>query len=210
MDIKNSFPEYSDEWVFKYNKDIPLKNQIICTSNYNHLLNVRKIYTNNIYWGVIWTILDRYNEISHNFRCKDRGFSEDFVDNKEAFVNIFINKFSNDYFTTETFSNYKVIKPDFLQEYETKFLIDPNGNYYATTAVINNTARARGLYGATTEKNHQEQLKELGVSIFNRFPTEEEVKFHIIDKHINSLSANYETRVNTEYSQIKVYHKSEI
>ena len=39
-----------------------------------HLINVRKILTNGIYYGVIYTTIDNEGSISHNFRCKDRGF----------------------------------------------------------------------------------------------------------------------------------------
>ena len=38
------------------------------------------------------------------------------------------------------------------------------------------------------------------------FPTKEEVQTHLIDKQINALSANFITRVNTAYSNIKVFH----
>ena len=210
MVIKNNFPEFSDEWVFQPNKNIPLKNQIICTSGNNLLLNVRKIYTNNIYFGVIWTSINNLGEICHPFRCKDRGFTEDLVDNKQAFINVFIDTLS--LATTRVFerSETKTIKSDFLQEYDVTFVLDSNNKYFATTAIINNTAPIRGLYGAKTEEEHTENIKDFGVSVLNRFPTEEEVKHYIIDKQNNALSANNETRVNTEYSQIKIYHKSEI
>ena len=210
MVIKNNFPEFTDEWVFKPRKNIPLKNQIICTFGNNSLLNVRKMYTNNIYFGVTWTSINNLGEICHPFRCKDRGFTEDLVDNKQAFINVFIDTLSLD--TTSVFerSERKTIKPDFLQEYDVSFIIDSENNYYATTAIVNNTAPMRGLYGATTEEKHAKNIKSFGVSILNRLPTEEEVQTYIIDTQITALSANFITRVNTAYSQIKVYHKSEV
>jgi len=210
MDIKNNHPELSDEWVFKINKNIPLKNQIIYTYDDSLLINVRKIYTNNDYFGVTWTCINTKGDIYHGFRCKDRGFSEDLVDNKEAFVDLFINKLS---YTSEKIlkqSNYNYIIPDFLKEYEVKFLVDSEGNYFATTAILNKTAPIRGLYGATTEEEHIDNINWYGISILNRFPSEQEVQTHIIDKNSEVLSANFITRVNTAYSQIKVYHKSEV
>lgn len=211
MDTNLNFPEFSDEWVFHPCKNLPLKDQIICTSGGNSLLNVRKIYTNNTYFGVTWTVLNSSGEICHSFRCKDRGLSEDLVDNKEAFVDKFINKLSN-HASVNLYHNFnsKTIKPEFLQEYDVSFIVDSNNKYYATTAIVNNTAPARGLYGASTEEEHAENIKYFGVSILNRFPTEEEVQTYIIDTQINALSANFITRVNTAYSQIKVYHKSEV
>ena len=209
MGIKNNFPEFSDDWVFIPEKNNKLQNQIIFTWDDLSLLNVRKIFTNGIYYGVIYTTIDNEGSISHNFRCKDRGFTEEVVDDKEAFVYHFkqiLAQSANRYLKR---SKFKTIKANFLQEYQVAFVIDDDDNYFATTALVNK-APTRGIYGAITQKQYEERFKENGFSILNRFPTEEEVKFHLIDKQINALSANFITRVNTAYSNIKIYHKSEI
>jgi len=210
VDTKNNFPEFSDEWVFVPEKNAKLQNQIIFTWDDLSLLNVRKIFTNGIYYGVIYTTIDNKGSISHNFRCKDRGFTEEIVDDKEAFVSHFKQKLAQSANRYIKRSKFKTIKANFLQEYQVAFVIDDDGNYFATTALVNNKAPTRGIYGATTQKQYEQRFKENGFSILNRFPTEEEVKFHLIDKQINALSANFITRENTAYSNVKVFHVSEI
>jgi hypothetical protein len=209
VDTKNNFPELSDEWVFVPEKNVSLQNQIIFTGDNLSLLNVRKLYTNGIYFGVIYTVVNKEGEISHNFRCKDRGFTEEIVDDKEAFIYHFKQKLSQSANRYIKRSKFKSIKADFLQEYQVAFIIDDDGNYFATTALVNK-APTRGIYGAITQKQYEQRFKENGFSILNRFPTEEEVKFHLIDKQIDALSANFYTRENTAYSNVKIYHKTEI
>jgi len=207
---RNNFPELSDEWVFVPEKNLNLQNQIIFTWNGLSLLNVRKIFTNGVYFGVIYTTINNEGDISHNFRCKDRGFTEEVVDDKEAFISYFKQELAQSANRYLERSKFKTIKPDFLQEYQVEFVMDLDGNYFATTALINNSAPARGIYGATTQEQYEERVKQVGFSVLNRFPTEEEVKFYLIDKQINALSANFITRENTVYSNLQIYHKSEV
>ena len=211
MVTKNNFPELSDEWVYVPEKHTKLKDQIICSIGNIHLINVLKIYTNNTYWGCIHTSINS-GKLLNLFQCKDRkGLSEDFVDNKEAFVNLFKETLSINTTKTLARSEFKTIKPNFLQEYGVKFILNPDGTYYGTMALLKNgEAPVRGLYGSNTEEEYAITVKEWGVSILGRFPTEEEVKTHVIDKQVNALSANFITRVNTAYSNVKVYHRSEI
>ena len=210
MGTTSNFPELSDEWVFVPEKNVSLQNQIIFTWDNLNLINVRKILTNGIYYGVIYTTIDNEGSISHNFRCKDRGFTEEVVDDKEAFVFHFKQKLAQSANRYLKRSKFKTIKANFLQEYQVAFIIDDDNNYFATTALVNNKAPTRGIYGANTQKQYEQRFKENGFSILNRFPTEEEVKFHLIDRQINALSANFITRENTAYSNIKVFHVSEI
>ena len=210
MATRNNFPELTDEWVFVPEKNLNLQNQIIFTWNGLSLLNVRKIFTNGVYFGVIYTTINNEGDISHNFRCKDRGFTEEVVDDKEAFISYFKQELAQSANRYLERSKFKTIKPDFLQEYQVEFVMDLDGNYFATTALINNSAPARGIYGATTQEQYEERVKQVGFSVLNRFPTEEEVKFYLIDKQINALSANFITRENTVYSNLQIYHKSEV
>ena len=210
MVTRNNFPEVSDEWLYVPEKHTKLKDQIICSVGNIHLINVLKIYTNNTYWGCIYTSINSSGQLLNLFHCKDRkGLSEDVVDNKEAFLNIFKETlcFNTNNFVSKT--EYRTINADFLQEYDVKFILKPNGTYFGTTALVNN-APTRGLYGSNTEEEYIKNVKNFGISILGRFPTEEEVQTHIIDKQLNALSANFITRVNTAYSNVKVFHKSEI
>ena len=103
----------------------------------------------------------------------------------------------------------KIIKFPELREYKVEFILKPDDTYFGTTALVNN-APTRGLYGSNTEEEYAKTVKNWGVSILGRFPTEEEVKTHVIDKQVNALSANFITRVNTAYSNVKIYHRSEL
>ena len=208
MGIKNNFPEFSDDWVFIPEKNTNIQNQVIFNCNDLSLLNVRKIFTNGVYWGIIYTVLTSEGVVMHHFRCKDRGFTEELVDDKESFISLF-KQIIQSTKKSITRSKFKVVKANFLQEYEVAFLINDNGDYFATTANVNSSP-TRGLYGSTNQEEYDERIKTFGFSILNRLPTEEEVKVHLIDKQINVLSANFITRVNTAYSNIKIYHKSEI
>jgi len=208
--IRNNFPEYSNEWVYVPEKEIKLKEQIICSVGDTHLINVLKIYTNNLYFGVMFTSVEPSGTLINMFRCKDRGFPENLVDNKEVFINLYTSDLGDATLYSTKRSEFKSIKPDFLQEYQVEFILNPDGTYYATTGVINNTAPFRGLYGSSTKEEYERRKETFGISIFNRFPTEEEIQTHIIDKQLNTLSANFITRVNTAYSNVKVFHRSEI
>ena len=210
MAAKNNFPEYSNEWVYVPEKEIKLKEQIICSVDDTHLINVLKIYTNNLYFGVMFTSVEPSGTLINMFRCKDKGFPENLVDNKELFINLYTSNHGAGTLYIAKRSEFKSIKPDFLQEYQVEFILNPDGTYFATTGVINNTAPFRGLYGSSTKEEYERRKETLGISIFNRFPTEEEVQTHIIDKQFNALSANFITRVNTAYSNVKVFHRSEI
>jgi len=208
--IRNNFPEYSNEWVYVPEKEIKLKEQIICSVDDTHLINVLKIYTNNLYFGVMFTSVEPSGTLINMFRCKDKGFPENLVDNKEAFINLYTSDFGAGTLYIAERSEFKSFKPDFLQEYQVEFILNPDGTYFATTGVINNTAPFRGLYGSSTKEGYERIKERLGISIFNRFPTEEEIQTHIIDKQLNTMSANFITRVNTAYSNVKVFHRSEI
>ena len=210
MAAKNNFPEYSNEWVYIPEKETNLKDQILCSVDDLHLINVLKIYTNNLYFGAMFTCIETSSNIINMFWCKDRGLFETLVDDKESLVNYFKTELAASTKRNVARSDFKTIKPDFLQEYQVEFVISPDGTYYATTGVINNTAPFRGLYGSSTVEEYERRKENFGITIFNRFPTKEEVQTHIIDKQFNALSANFITRVNTAYSNVKVFHRSEI
>ena len=152
--------------------------------------------------------MDDLGIIFHNFRCKDRGFSEAIVDDKDHFLEIYKKDLIGSVKRHKKRSQYKCVKPDFYQEYSVSFLVDSNNNYYSTTAIVENSL-VRGLYGSVTIESYEEKTKEFGVSILNRFPTKEEVKIHIIDKQTEALNANFITQVNTVYSKIIIEHPTQ-
>jgi len=201
--------ELKDEWFYVPEKNTKLREQIICSVDNIHLINVLKIYTNNTYWGYFFTSITNSGELFNFFQCRDKGLSEDLVDDKDSFIKLYKEVLSNKINKFIPKTKYKTYKPDFLQEYDVQFILNPDGTYFGTTALVNN-APTRGLYGSNTEEEYAESVKRWGVSVLGRFPTEEEVQTHIIDKQIHALSANFITRVNTAYSNVKVFHRSEI
>ena len=71
--MKTKLSEESDNFQYSYDKSKPLLDQVLYTVGNVHLINVRKTYTNNIYFGVYWTVLinDEQPFLAHNFQCKD-------------------------------------------------------------------------------------------------------------------------------------------
>jgi len=201
-----------DEHVFKFDTSCFLKDQVLYEDENHYLLNVLKLYTNNTYFGVQAATLDKeHRDIQFIFRCKDRGYPEELVDDKDRFMQKYKDVLvSNqrgliDLQDPNRFYN----KPaKFLQKYGLRFWYDRHGNYIHSTAVIFG-APTRGAYGSDDPETRDAHLDQFGYAIYNREPTEIEVKEYLIDRHISALS-NHITRENTAYSTIKVFHKTEI
>jgi hypothetical protein len=99
--------------VYVPNQGVKLKDQIICSVDNIHLINVLKNYTNDVYWGSTFSCIIDSDNIVNMFLCKDRGLTEDLVDNKEAFVNFFSSKLYR-----KTLKNSRKIR---IQNHRTKF-----------------------------------------------------------------------------------------
>ena len=205
---KAEFPETDDYWLFKYDNTKKITEQLVHYDQGFALLNVRKAYTNDIYWGVFFTTMDKQGTIFHNFRCKDRGFPEALVDDKDHFLEIYKKDLIGSVNRNKQRSQYKSVNPDFYKEYDVSFMVDSNNNYYATTAVVENSL-VRGLYGSVSTKSYEEKTKEYGISVLNRFPTKEEVKTYIIDKQTEAINSNFITHVSTAYSKIIIEHPTQ-
>lgn len=195
MITKNSFkglePEYDDQYVFISKSSETLHKQVIYEDDNHYLLNVLKIYTNNVYFGVQYSCLNKESKkISHHFRCKDRGFNESLVDDKKFFIDAYkLHEANVSVYTEKLYKKLYEIKADFLNEYEVTFVFDLNNIYNYSYAYINGSC-CRGLYG-------------------NTIPTEAEVLKKLIEPSKISLSNNI-TRINTSYSDIKVFHKRDV
>ena len=85
--MRQKLSEEADHFQYTYDKSKSLLEQVLHTVDNVHLINVRKTYTNNIYFGVYWTglINDHQPFLAHNFQCKDRGYTEDIVDRGSRF-----------------------------------------------------------------------------------------------------------------------------
>jgi len=209
--IKNKLSEELNEYYFVPRKDKSLKDQILYSDENINLLNVRKIYTNNTYFGVSYTTLHNSDSsFLHEFRCKDRGFSEEIVDDKESFLHLFkTNLLDSSLNLISAYKNEFVKKPaNFFTQYDLHFYYN-NNNEYKCSSIMFNNCLFRGIYGSQDEEEYEINTKVFGFTTLNREPTEYEVKDHLVNKAKISFS-NHITRVNTAYSDIKVFHKTEI
>ena len=90
--LKVPSPESADDkYVYYIDKSLPLSDQVIIKEDDNCLLNVRKIYTDNVYFGVCYTTFDLTLGMQHQFRCKDRPLGDlSVVNDKEKFLSLFL------------------------------------------------------------------------------------------------------------------------
>jgi hypothetical protein len=205
-------PEKSDDqWVFEFDNSLRIRDQFIATFNDHYLLNVRKVYTNNTYFGVQFTTLDETGSICHQAKCKDRGFTEDIADHKDYFLEKYSYIVSMEFHSLINKSEkvFRQVKAPFLNEYNLTFFYDENNVYNHSIAEIG-SATFRGLYGVDTERRYQQLIDDhQKIAFLNREPTEDEVRKYLIEPGYTSLS-NVITRENTTYSKIRVFHKTEI
>ena len=210
---KYQFPEFDTNFKFVYDKSKPFKELVLKHENDIYLLNVRKKYTNDIYFGATFTALFLGDKpyLCNNFKCKDRGFTEEIVDNKEAMVSlIFDDHIQGSYDYTYTDGEKTCIDQDISlgainnRDFKVQYCYHENGDYYCTNFVFDNPhAVFRGLYG-TNEKEYDRYIEEFGVAVlFDKTPTDEQLQYFKEQAEISF--SNVYTEINTEYSQIKVF-----
>lgn len=207
-------PESVDNFLYVYNKSLPIKEQVLFSDGDFHLLNVRLQYTNKIYFGVHWTVLHK-KSVSHYFKCKDRGYTESCKDSLDSFFSHFRRK--RDVFGDAKASLYKKkhftfvpqqthINSVYGREVDIYFAFE-NDKYRFTNIVFkDDNCIMKGLYAPKKELFITEGSDPFKVGYVLDEDTTPTVKdldyFH--DKCVQSLS-NVNTVVNTEYSNIKIY-----
>jgi hypothetical protein len=198
--------ESSDEnYVYFFDESQPIYKQAILKEGDKYLLNVRKIYTDDLYYGVSFTTYDAYFGIQHQFRCKDRPLGDySVVEDKNKFLSKFLK--SNDRYRQNNI-NLKVKEAHFKLPYKVFFYYDEHDRYHYTQYLHRDGKVLRGLYGAKDSKDLQRLLKE-----FNGFatlgePTKNQIINFYQDK-INSYSNN-QISVSTDYSKIIVEHSTQ-
>ncbi len=198
--------ESSDEnYVYFFDESKPIYEQAILKEGDKYLLNVRKIYTDDSYYGVCYTTCEHNFGIQHQFRCKDRPLGNLLVvDNKHEFLSKFTN--IKDRYESPTL-NLRQEEAHFKLPYKVFFYYDEYDRYCYTQYLLRNGRVLRGLYGAKDTKDLQRLLKE-----FNGFatlgePTKNQIINFYQDK-INSYSNN-QISVSTDYSKIIVEHSTQ-
>lgn len=201
-------------YYYEYDKSLPLKDQIIDSHDGFYLLNVRKIFTNNTYFGVKFSILNsRDNYITHSTYCKDRGFTEEKVNTQDGFFSVRSKKYIFNlakHIETEVEFTYKrqdiEYPPINGRTFSIYFAYD-DLHYKSTTYVFDdNKGVVRGLYGVSQEQFDTWDLvksnKESHV-LHDTTPSKEQLD-EFYKKTVISLSNNIQ-EINTDYSKIKIF-----
>ena len=204
--LKVPSPESADdEYVYYIDKSLPVSNQVIIKEGDNCLINVRKIYTDNLYFGVCYTTYDPLQGMQHQFRCKDRPLGDlSVVNDKEKFLSLFLFN-GNRYRQKQAYLRQEEVF--FNLPYRVFFCYDENDCYEHTLYLLEDGNILRGLYGAKEKRHLQKMLIE-----FNGFatlgpPTKQEVINYYEDKMTSY--ANNQISVSTDYSKIIIEHTTQ-
>jgi len=207
--LKVQSPESADDqYVYYIDKSLPLSDQVITKEGDNCLINVRKIYTNNIYYGVSFTTFDPTRGIQHQFKCKDRPIGDiSIVEDKNKFLSKFAlkNEIGENNILSKSVTQKEIF---FGLPYRVFYFYDDfDGKYFYTQYLLKDGRILRGLYGAKNEKQIKKWLLE-----FNGFatlgpPTKKEVIAFYEDKMTSY--ANNQVSISTDYSKIIIEHTTQ-
>ena len=207
--LKLPSPETADEhYVYYINKSLPFFEQVIFKEDNNYLLNVRKIYTNNTYYGVCFTTFDSTRGIQHQFKCKDRPIGNlSVVEDKNKFLSKYVlkNEIGENNILSKSVTQKEIF---FGLPYRVFYFYDDfDGKYFYTQYLLEDGRILRGLYGAKNEKHLKKWLLE-----FNGFatlgpPTRKEVIAFYEDKMTSY--ANNQVSISTDYSEIIIEHTTQ-
>lgn len=204
--IKVLSPESADDqYVYYIDKSLPLSDQVITKEGDNCLINVRKIYTNNIYFGVSYTTFDPLLGVQHQFRCKDRPLGDlSVVNDKEKFLSLFLFD-ENRYRQKQAYLRQKEVF--FNLPYRVFFCYDENDCYEHTLYLLEDGRILRGLYGAKDKEHLKILLREYSGFATLGPPTKKEVIAYYEDKMTSY--ANNQISVSTDYSEIIIEHTTQ-
>ena len=187
-------PEQLESLVFKYDRSKSIRELALGRSEDGYLLSINKKYSNNEYFGACNTFLvikEKTPSIYRHFKCKDRGFTEEFVDNKDAFidhvlknhlkpVSTWIKEINDEVYIKQDIKLDKIVGRDFKIDY----------------------CFFRGLYGSN-ESSYENGIKEFGIAIPPKSTPTFEDLLYLRNQAEISLSNVYH-EVATDYSHIKV------
>jgi hypothetical protein len=194
--------------LYEYDKSKPILDQILFSHKDRSLLNVRKVFTNDKYFGVTFTSLIHKNGlIIHELRCKDRGASEAIVNDKEKFLKFYNKELASQGHLKLSYlkNKFKSVKAPFLQEHNLEFHYGEDGIYRYSTITRNNST-FRGIYGLESVEKYENYTDLSNFITCMREPTIDEVKEHLIKKADISY-ANVITEINVSYNNINIYFK---
>lgn len=199
------YPENRDTNYVYYCLGDRLTDNILDITNDTYLLNVRKVFTNSLYFGVNYTTISN-GYFFHHFKCKDRGYSETLVDNKD----LFLEKYKRDLapkYSGQEFKYFLKELQTFNLPYKVYFCFE-NQVYTFTIVEFDNGTVLRGLYGVNNKQDLDNAIKDFDIVFYKTIPTKEQVKYFVDDK-LSSSSSNTIHTVSTEYSKIIVEHSTQ-
>ena len=201
-----------DNWLYEYDRSKPLLSQTVHTGVGGSIINVSKIYTNNIYFGVnVFIAAD--NSIYRQIKCKDGGFTEDNIANKSYIISKLKRLLNNSnvahYSINSNFINVKTVIQDIKLPNinNTPAIVEfcyKDDDYAFTNIRVGSTVN-RSLYSYHDISSLELKFQKTHITT-GQLPT----KNRILQFYEDTQRAlnNVYTYVNTEYSQIKVYRKT--
>ena len=197
-------------WLYQYDRTKPLLSQTIYNDPNCYILNVSKIYTNNVYFGItIFLIINK--QLHRIIMCKDSCGQEYNVSHESYIIDILKRYFNSKYKRIGIESRVKIdfvtIDLDLPEVNNNKpivqFAFGEEEGYLFTNIIIGDTVN-RSLYADLN--GNWELLTPRGKRFSlpkGQLPTEDRI-IQFYEETKLALSNVY-TYVNTEYSQIKVY-----
>ena len=208
MISKNIMPETCDnDWFYVYDKDKSISSQIVYRNKYGYILNVSKIYTNSIYFGISIQLVDTKNKLYTMVKCKDRDITEEQANNKDYFLDTWAEELLDQISPKGENNIFNSIATFTKQDYAFANINNSNvsvafgyvDNVYRFTNIVVGDIASRGIYSV---KDISKKPVKVCIPI-GSVPTKEQVVNLYNDTKI-SLS-NVWTYVNTQYSDIKIY-----
>jgi hypothetical protein len=207
--MSNKMPETCDTyWTYSYDKSKPVSKQCVHQDRHGKILNVSKIYTNGIYFGISIQLVDTKNKLYTMVKCKDRGITEEQADNKDYFLDIWASELLAD--LSDNGEQYKfnniattVIQPNYIfDKINTNNVTVVYGyvdNVYRFTNILVGEFVSRGIYSV---KDITKKPATICIPMGST-PTDEQVT-SLYEQTKISLN-NVWTYVNTDYSAIKIF-----
>ena len=201
-------PETCDnDWFYVYDKDKSISSQIVYRNKYGYILNVSKIYTNSIYFGISIQLVDTKNKLYTMVKCKDRDITEEQANNKDYFLDTWAEELLDQISPKGENNIFNSIATFTKQDYAFANINNSNvsvafgyvDNVYRFTNIVVGDIASRGIYSV---KDISKKPVKVCIPI-GSVPTKEQVVNLYNDTKI-SLS-NVWTYVNTQYSDIKIY-----
>jgi len=189
--------ENYDNHVYYYDSSKSIVSQCIAINEDNYLINVRKTYTNNIYFGVNFTTFNRTQGLLHHFKCKDRLMGkENVVEDKDFFSTHFKNFSLEVNEELENESNY--IKQNFNLSSIIYFCYDKNNNY-KYTLISDKENLWRGFYKPANPPKTEEEINTYIATCEKSLSN----TIHTVSTQYSNITIEHSTQYEKEWSDIK-------